>query len=87
MYVQTSIKGGIIQNSKLNQNSVSFMHMSKLCCKFQTPAPNTIGGIAETQIVQPSVTYIWTYVRTRVKLYAPPHFVAGHENKTFKQLT
>ena len=34
---------------------------------------NTVGGAAETR----TVLQIIMYVRIRVKLYAPPHFVVG----------
>ena len=30
--------------------------MSELCCKFQIPASNTVGGVAETKTVLQSVT-------------------------------
>ena len=54
--------------------------MSELCCKFQIPVSNTVGEVAETRIVLQSVTETRmdesTCVWTRVKLYAPPHFVA-----------
>ena len=54
--------------------------MSELYCKFQIPASNTVGGVAETETVLQSVTDGRTYVRIRVKLYTPPHFMAEHKN-------
>ena len=51
--------------------------MSELHSKFQVPALNALGGVAGTRTVLKSVTDERMYVRTRVKLYAPPHFVAG----------
>ena len=66
------------------------MHMSNaLCFKFQVPASNTLGGVAQTRTVLKSVTnvrmYVRMYVRIRVKLYAPPHFVAGAKNHSEKK--
>ena len=50
-----SFKGMQFCNNDLNQNSVSFMHMSnaylKCFFKFQVSASNTFGGVAETTIV------------------------------------
>ena len=54
--------------------------MSELCLKFQVPASNTVEEVAETRTALQSVTDGPMYVWTRVKLYAPPHYVAGHKN-------
>ena len=55
--------------------------ISELCFKYQVPASNILGGVAETRTVLKTLTDVRTYVRLfarkRVKLYAPPHFVAG----------
>ena len=56
--------------------------MTELCCKFKIPELNTVGGVAETRTLLQSVMDRqmdgdrkrggWT----RVKLYAPPNFMA-----------
>ena len=56
--------------------------MSKLCCKFQIPASNAVGGVtvAETRRVLQSVMDEQTDVcidKGKDTVYAPPHFVAG----------
>ena len=57
-------KGTLFCNNDLNQNSAHVQCMSELCCNFQIPASNTLGGVAETRIVLQSVTDVRTYVRT-----------------------
>ena len=52
--------------------------MSELRSKSQIYAPDTVRGVVKTRTVLQSVTDGHTYVQIRVKLYAPPYFVAGH---------
>ena len=51
--------------------------MSELCYKFQVPASNTLGGVAETIIVLKSVTYVRMYVRTKGKIICPAPLRGG----------
>ena len=44
-----------------------FNALSELCCKFQMPTSNTVGGDPDTRTVLQSVTYGRSYVRTRGK--------------------
>lgn len=51
-----SFKGTSFYNYDLDRNSSSVMHMfnacmSNLCCKFQTPASATVGGVVETRTI------------------------------------
>ena len=51
-----SLKGTLFCNNDLNHNYVSLMHMlnsylNSVASKFQIPALNTVGGVAETQTV------------------------------------
>ena len=55
--------------------------MSELYCKFQIPASNTVGRVVETKTFY---KVGWTDGRmevctTKVKLYAPPHFMLAAE--------
>ena len=55
-----SFTGILFCNNDMNQNSVSFMHMSNAYVNYvaslKIPASNTVGGVAETR------TVLWTYV-------------------------